>query len=143
MDPLSAAASVIAVIQISGTVFDLCRSYYTAVKDARKDIMRLQNELRGLETVLASVADLADADDSERLSTLQMLIKPDGPLWQCREDLEGLLETLHIGEGEDRMKRFGVRALKWPFRNKDIDKVVGVIERHKSLFDLALTADQM
>jgi hypothetical protein len=141
MDPLSGAASVIAVIQISGMIFDLCRTYYTAVKDAREDIARLQNELRALEVVLASVADLADADDSERLSTLRMLIKPDGPLSQCREDLEGMLEKLQIGDGEDRMKRFGSRALKWPLKSKNFDKAIAAIERHKSLFDLALTAD--
>lgn len=142
MDPLSAAASVIAVIQISASVFDVCRTYYTAVKNARKDIMHFQNELRGLESVLTSVADLADADDSERLSTLQILIKPEGPISQCRDDLEGLLEKLQAGVGEKQKNRFGVHVLNWPFKNKDIDKAISTIERHKSLFNFALTADQ-
>jgi hypothetical protein len=41
MDGLSAAASVIAVLQISAQLFDLCRTYYLNVKDARKDTQRL------------------------------------------------------------------------------------------------------
>ena len=89
------------------------------------------------------MADLADADDSESLSTLQTMIRPEGPISQCREELERLLLKLQFGHGDAEMTRFGARALKWPLKSKEIDKVVAVIERHKSLFELALTADQM
>ena len=48
MDPLSATASIIAVIHVSSQVFNLCQKYYTGVKDARKDIQRLRNEVISL-----------------------------------------------------------------------------------------------
>ena len=41
MDDLSAAASVIAVIDISTKVASLCYQYSVAVKDAKEDIERL------------------------------------------------------------------------------------------------------
>jgi hypothetical protein len=59
---LSAAASVIAVVQICGQLFDICRTYSTSVKDVRKDITRLRDEITALESVLTSVADLEDTE---------------------------------------------------------------------------------
>jgi hypothetical protein len=141
MDGLSAAASVIAVIQICGSVFDLCRTYYTGVKDARKDITRLRSEISRLEIALTSVADLADADDSGKLSVLQTLAKQGGALSQCENDLSALLSRLQGGHEKEEMKRFGWRSLTWPMKSKDVDKAIIDIERHKSLFYLALTAD--
>ncbi|KAH0533900.1 hypothetical protein FGG08_007482, partial [Glutinoglossum americanum] len=141
MDGLSAAAGVIAVVQISGQVFDLCRTYYLEVKDARKDIKRLRDEVTSLQDVLANVADLADAPGSAKLSILGLLNRPDGPVQQCQTDLIGLVEKLEPWQGKDKMKQFGLRALKWPFSSKDVDKAITAIGRYKATFNLALTAD--
>ncbi|RYO93373.1 hypothetical protein DL762_001072 [Monosporascus cannonballus] len=141
MDGTSAAASVIAVIQICASVFDLCRTYYTGVKDARKDITRLRNEVTRLESVLTSIADLADTDDSAKLSVLRTLVKPGGALSQCQNDLTGLLGKLQCSYDKEGMNRFGWRSLTWPLKSKDVDKSIAEIDRHKSLFYLALTTD--
>jgi hypothetical protein len=79
MEVLGAAASVIAVIQISAEVFDICRKYYIEVKDARKDIQKLRDEMTSLQDVLVNVADLADTPGSEKLAVLRLLEKPDVP----------------------------------------------------------------
>jgi ankyrin repeat domain-containing protein 50 len=142
MDGLSGAASVIAVVQISSQVFNLCRTYYLEVKEARKDIKRLRDEVTSLQDTLANVVDLADAPGSAKLSILSLLNQPDGPVQQCRTDLVGLAAKLDSGQGKDRMKKFGLRALEWPFSSKDVDKAITAIGRHKATFHLALTADQ-
>lgn len=142
MDDLSAVASVIAVVQISSQVFDLCRTYYLEVKEARKDIQRLRDEVTSLQDVLASVADLADAPGHAKLSILNLLNQPNGPVQQCRTDLLRLAAELDSGQGNDRMRKIGLRALKWPFSSKDTDKAITAIGRHKATFHLALTADQ-
>jgi len=142
MDDLSAVASVIAVVQISSQVFDLCRTYYLEVKEARKDIQRLRDEVTLLQDVLASVADLADAPGPAKLSILSLLNQPNGPVQQCRTDLLRLAAELDSGQGNDRMRKIGLRALKWPFSSKDTDKAITAIGRHKATFHLALTADQ-
>jgi hypothetical protein len=142
MDGISAAASIIAVIQISGQVIDLCRTYYSEVRDAKTDIQRLREEITSLQTVLTKVADLANAPSAAELSTLGLLNQPDGPVQQCLAELIKLAAKLNPVQGKDTMKQFGLRALKWPFSSKDVDKAITTIERHKATFNLALAADQ-
>ena|SRR5271154_5187181 len=141
MDPLSAAASVIAVVQISAQVFSLCQTYYVEAKSAREDICRLRDEVTSLIDVLANIRDLADAPGSAKLSILELLNQPDGLIQQCRIELEGLATKLDTGQGKNNMRQFGLRALKWPFSRKEIDKTILAIGRHKEIFNLALTTD--
>lgn len=141
MDGLSAAASVIAVIQISAQVFDLCRTYYLNVKDARKDIQRLQNEITSLQDVLVNVVDLANAPESTSLKTLNLVKKDDGPLNSCRLELTALLTKLDPGESTSKVK-LALRSLKWPLQSREIDKALLAIGRYKASFVLALSTDQ-
>jgi len=131
MDGVSAAASVVAIIQISGQVFALCQSYYSGVKSAREDIPRLRDEVTALQDVLTNIRDLADAPGSAKLSILGLLNQPDGLIQQCATELKGLKTKLDTG----------LRALRWPIHRKDIDKTILVIRRQKKIFNLALTAD--
>jgi hypothetical protein len=138
MDGLSAAASVIAVVQISGQVFDLCRTYYSEVRDARTDIQRLCDEVTSLQNVLTNVTHLTSA----KLPILDFLNQPNGPVQQCLTELITLAAKLNPGQEKDKMRQFGLRALKWPFSSKDVDKAITAIGRHKTTFNLALAADQ-
>lgn len=61
MDGLSAAAGVIAVIQISEYVASLCSKYLKAVQNAKSDIERLQGELSSLQSVLEGAQKLLDS----------------------------------------------------------------------------------
>ena len=137
MDGLSAAASVIAVIQISAKLVALCLTYSSDVKGAKKDIQRFRNEVTTLRDVLIDLRDLVDTPDGTKLPTLDM------PLKQCQSTLEELVRKLEKVEGKDKtMKEFGWTALKWPFNSNDVQKAIEIIERHKNMFNLALTADQ-
>jgi hypothetical protein len=141
MDGLSSIASVIAVVQISGQLFDICRAYFMAVKEARKDIQRLQNEVSSLQDVLINVSDLADVPGPGALSILTILNQPDGLLQQCQKELMELTRRLDSEYNKNPMRKFGLRALKWPLSSKDIDTALETIRRHKATFNLALTAD--
>jgi hypothetical protein len=143
MDGLSAIASVIAVVQISSKIFDLCWTYYLGAKDARENIRRLRDEMTSLQDVLTNVAELAEAQGSAKLSILSLLNQSDGPLQRCERELVGLVAKLEPNRGENGMKRLGLRALKWPFNSKEIDETIARIERLKSTFNLALASDQV
>ncbi|KAG4414253.1 hypothetical protein IFR04_012625, partial [Cadophora malorum] len=143
MDGLSGAASVIAVIDISAKIFELCQTYVSAVKEARKDIQRLIDGVTSLQDVLTDVRDLAEDSSLSRRSVFSRLNQHDGPVQQCERDLRRLLVQLEPGEGEGRMRRFGLRAFKWPFSSKDVDKRLQVINEHKATFTLALTSDNL
>jgi hypothetical protein len=112
------------------------------VRDASTDIQRLREEIAALQNVLTKVADLANTPDSAKLSTLDLLNQPDGPAQQCLTELITLAAKINPGERKDAMKRFGLRALKWPFSRTEVDNIVATIGRHKATFNLALAADQ-
>jgi hypothetical protein len=142
MDGLSAAASVIAVVQITSQIFDLCRTYYINVRDARRDVERLRTEIISLQDVLANVVDLTDDSNSSSLRTLNILNQADGPIQQCQLELADLAAKLEPHEDKSRMRQFGLRALKWPLTAKEVDNILVAIGRHKASFTLALTTDQ-
>jgi hypothetical protein len=137
MDGLSAAASVIAVIQISSQIFDLCRTYYLNVKEARQDIDRLRNEAASLQDVLVHVVDLTNDPNASSLRTLDPINREDGPLQQCQLELEELATKLDPGDGANKMT-LAPRVLKWPFKSKEIDKALISIGRYKASVVLSL-----
>jgi hypothetical protein len=143
MDGLSGAASVIAVIDISAKIFELCQTYVSAVKEARKDIQRLRDGVTSLQDVMTDVRDLAEDPISSRRSVFSHLNQHNGPVQQCERDLRRLASRLELGEGENKMRQFGRRALRWPFSTKDIDKRLQIINDHKATFTLALTSDHL
>ncbi|KAH6667724.1 hypothetical protein B0J14DRAFT_170784 [Halenospora varia] len=143
MAGLGEAASIIAAIQISGKIFDLCQTYYLGVKEARKDIQRLREEVTSLQDVLTNLADLAEDQGMAKRSILSLLNQQDGPVQQCQKDLTGLIAKLEPGQAKNKMKPFGLRALKWPFTSKDVEKLLVITGRHKATFNLALTAEHV
>src|ERR1700722_7308998 len=118
MEGLSGAASVIAVVDLSAKVASLCFQYLVAVKDAKEDIKRLQGEVNSIKDVLGGVKQLLDGlDDKMRLLVTQRL---SNSLEDCFLQLEAVQKRLEPGGARKAMNRFGVRALKWPFRSKEI-----------------------
>ncbi|KAL9117501.1 MAG: hypothetical protein Q9187_005960, partial [Circinaria calcarea] len=111
------------------------------MKNSRKDIQRLRDEVTTLQDVLVGISELADAPKSAKLTVLDLLNKPDGLLHQCKIDLTDLETRLQPGDGTDQMRKFGFQALKWPFSSREVDKVIAKIERYKANFNLALTTE--
>lgn len=143
MEAIGSAASIIAIIETTAAVFKVCLEYSLAVKDAKKDIQRLQDETSDVQKLLARVADLASEPNADELPALAQLLEPKGPLETCGVVMEELLHKLDSGKNKKDMKRFGLRALKWPFKSEDVDSTLVVLERCKSSFTLALATDQM
>ena len=140
MDGLSTAASVIAVVDMSAKITSLCFQYFTAVKDAKNDIERLQRKVAEIKSILEKVKQLLDGRDKARLSTTSEL---SDSLKECFKELEGLKAELEPGKARKTMSQFGVRALKWPFTSKRVEKIVSSLERYEQAFARALQVDQM
>ncbi|KAH0537131.1 hypothetical protein FGG08_006035, partial [Glutinoglossum americanum] len=140
MDGLSAAASVIAVVDISAKITSLCFQYLIAVKGAKHDIERLQEKVAEIRGILEKIKQLLDGRDKARLSTTSGL---SDSLKECFRELEELKAELEPGKARKTMSRFGVRALKWPFTSKRVEKIVSSLERYEQAFARALQVDQM
>jgi DNA repair exonuclease SbcCD ATPase subunit len=139
MDGLSAAASVTAIIDISAKVASLCFQYAVAVKDAKRDIERLQRTITDVKNILEKVKQLLDEQDKTRLSATRKL---SDSLEECHQQLQELKTQLDPGKTRKVMHSFGVRTLKWPFTNRQVEKTVASFEQYKQTFSLALHVDQ-
>ena len=139
MDGVSGAASVIAIIDISVKIISLCFQYSAAVKDAKKDIERLQKKVSDIKDVLEDVKKLLDGRDKTRLSTTHKLT---GWLKECSLQLEELNSQLKPGKTRKAMSRFGVRSLQWPFTSEKVENLVASLERSEQKYNLALQVDQ-
>ena len=117
MAGIGEAASVIAVIQITQSVFELCSDYYGAVKNAENETRRLQNELTGLREVLAKVQRLFEDPKNKQF---QISREFNQALEECRslvDELKNRLETK-----KDRFfARLVHRGLQWPFTKKELN----------------------
>ena len=92
---------------------------------------------------MIDVRDLDEDSSLSRRSVFSRLTQHDGPVQQCDRNLRQLLAQLELGEGDSKMRQFGLRALKCPFSSKDIDKRLQVINDYNATFTLALTSDNM
>lgn len=139
MDGVSAAASVVALVETSAKIVSLTVQYATEVKSAKEDIARFRVELEAFDKVLQSLHALAQNPEARKLITFQLLTES---IQQCEGDLEHIQKKLEPSKGRKTMSRFGVRALKWPFEKRELYNLIGILERYKSTFSAALNADQ-
>lgn len=131
MDGLSAAASVIAVVDIALKLGETCQRYYMGVKNARRDIQRVRNSLESLTDILQNIQTVVEEGKHPSLASLS------SPLQQCGNDLTIASKKLQPS------KHSVLQALKWPFNEKDVSKLVYDIEKHKANLNLALTTSTM
>jgi hypothetical protein len=141
MEPLSAAASIIAVIQITSKVYELCTNYYLHAKHAKDDIRRLKQEVDTLQDILLSITDLSESGSPGVINVLEKVTKDGGLLDQCRDDLTALLQKLNPSGSGNSLDKL-MFNLKWPFSRKDLDVTLDTIERYKSSLALATASEQ-
>jgi hypothetical protein len=142
MEAVGSAASIIAVIDLSAKVASICFQYSAAVKNARSDVERLQGELERLRTTLQGAQRLLESPNGKRLQTSQGLrnglIDCSSQLSELQSRLE---KKLNPGSARKAMRKFGLRALKWPFESKEIDSIINNLERYRDTLSVGLTVD--
>ncbi|OQD94832.1 hypothetical protein PENSOL_c023G07534 [Penicillium solitum] len=139
MDPLSSAASVIAVIQLTGSLVKLCGGYIQEVKDAREEIYTLQQTITGLQGTLQDLLHLLQSNDGMSLLTSSRLASN---ITHCFSNLHALEAKLDPGKGKKLMRKVGLRALKWPLKRAEVQGAIQNLERFKTSFLLSLQVDQ-
>lgn len=138
MDLLSSAASVVAVIQLSGSLVKICGGYIQEVKDAREEIITLQRAITGVQEILQDLEKLIQSHQNTLPSSSRLVSR----ITDCLSDLRTLEVRLDPGRGKTLMKRMGLRALKWPLKHTEVDGIVQKLERYKLSFTLSLQLDQ-
>jgi hypothetical protein len=140
MDGISSAASVISVIQLTGSIVKICGGYIQEMKEARGEIISLQQHVAGLTGILEKLLELFCRTPGTEPSTAQTMVNA---TTECLAMLGVLKKKIDPGGKGKAMSKLGLRALKWPLKRAEVDKVIRDIERYKSLFTLSLQVDQM
>ncbi|KAK6596806.1 pfs domain-containing protein [Botrytis cinerea] len=85
----------------------------------------------------------AESNGFSQLSTFELLLKDDGPLFVCKTELEKLRGKLEKGgvSGSEGWRAVRER-LVWPLKEGEVRKTLVVLDRLKSTLALGLSADQ-
>ena len=146
MEPLSAAASVIACYQLASEVVCQCLRYVRGVRHARKDgdlviaqIQIFQLSLHHLQGMLANEA--ANADGGSRLSFLRDIMSGNSSsLLQCHKELENIRAKLvKVHSGGSLREVF--HKLSWPLQQEEIDRAVMTLNSFAAAIDRGLAID--
>lgn len=139
MDGLSVAANIIAVVELSAQVASLCAQYCSSAKNAKEDITRLQGVVENLDDVFKDYHNLLDGPHGPKLESSQKLRNA---LKDCSSYLNNLVSRLELGRERNTMSRLGIRALRWPFTSKEVDRIISVLKQSKENVALAMQIDQ-
>ncbi|QGI59828.1 hypothetical protein CEK27_003799 [Fusarium fujikuroi] len=141
MDGLSAAASIIAVVQLTAEV----TKYIIGVAGASKDRQRLLDEIFACEAILMRLRDYSKETDGldiedwnadqTKADSAQMC--DNAPLYRLYDILDAIKAKLQLGHGSGIQKVKA--ALKWPFNEKEVIKLVDAFQRERSLLHFAMT----
>jgi hypothetical protein len=146
-DPLSITVSIFTILQLAGTVVNRLNE----IRHGPSDIKRLQNEVGSTTFLLYQLDGLSGREGKDEWSaTMTSLRVPNGPLVTFENALLRLATKLTHGgtstpaAGTPRgLKTFKnlTTAVIWPFKKEEVEKLLGVIERQKGLFSIALQND--
>jgi hypothetical protein len=139
MDVLSVAANILAVVELSAKVASLCAQYCSSVKNAKEDITRLQGVVENLNDVFKDCHNLLDGPHGSKLESSQKLRNA---LKESSSYLNDLASKLELGGGRKTMSRLGIRALRWPFTSKEVDRIISGLKQSKENVTLAMQIDQ-
>ena len=137
MDPLSASASIITVLQLGGTV----AQYLNSIHNAPKERDAMLREISSTVGVLFLMRHTVEQTKEElSLGSVQMLAAPGGLLEQFQKILERLASKL--SPAGTTLKKIS-RVLHWPFAKDEIVRILDSIEGIKTRFLVALQADHL
>lgn len=151
MDPLSITASIIAVLQATSSVINICYDYRAALTDSTWGLSEILVEVRDLRDVLerlkklAIKAENADPRAESHLPALKSLCEAkDGPLERCQEELQHLEVVLAPPGWTEKTgprRRALIQSLRWPFKKADTEDILTKIRRLTATLSQALTID--
>jgi len=139
MDGLSAAVTVVGLIEVTAKLIAVCWQY-KGVKTSARDSKALIGQLEGLKGLLVTIDEILDEDQPNNASRRVALTS-----WASSERLEGFYEALQ-GLSLKLQPAGGLRAardvLLFPLKQRDLEDTLREIERMKTALTLALSVDQ-
>ncbi|KAK3300595.1 uncharacterized protein B0H64DRAFT_414465 [Chaetomium fimeti] len=141
MDPLSAAANIIQIINAANKVINLCRRFLEVVRDAPGDLRLILVEVSTLRAILDDLHFLVSCNQGP--STLDTLTRDHGPVEGCRKvvsELEDMLPAESLFATDSKRKAV-LAAMSWLWKESRAKTLLDELREYKSTIALALTTD--
>ena len=146
MEPLSAAASVIACYQLASEVGCQCLRYVRGVRQAQKDgdlviaqIQTFQLSLHHLQGMLANEA--ANPHGGNRLKFLHEIMNGNSSsLMLCTRELEGIRVKLAKAQSGGSLREV-FHKLSWPLKQEEVDRAMTTLKSFAEAIDRGLATD--
>ncbi|KAF3940520.1 hypothetical protein ABW19_dt0207180 [Dactylella cylindrospora] len=140
-DPLSTAASVIAVIQVSGFLLSTLGKYVKDVKDAKKDVKLLQQEVESLERVASDTRKFVEKYTEKTLPNRETLRNA---LDECEDRMRRINKELEGGTKRSFLRKLKIsRSLEWPFDKEEVEDMIRDLERYKGTISLSIQTNHI
>ncbi|CAG8956490.1 hypothetical protein HYFRA_00003876 [Hymenoscyphus fraxineus] len=130
MDGVSAAATIITLVDIAAKIGKALKEYHDDVRDAREDIRKLYGSIQSLKSLLEQIIDFQPHQTHFRHDS--------GPLSQAQEELERLSQKVQVLPKDQRRRDKVYQSLKWPLDKSYVEKALVNIERAKSSLGLEI-----
>ena len=134
-DPLSLAASIIAVLHLTDQVLTSCYTFVGKVKSAAADVNKIVHEISLLKGIFLNLHQLGDEDRGG--DALKALIGPNGPVSICLDALREIEAKLQPASTILTTKR----KILWPFESKKLNEILERVRNQNPALLLALSAD--
>ncbi|PCD24446.1 hypothetical protein FGRA07_11106 [Fusarium graminearum] len=137
MEALGVAASVIAVVDISVKLLQVCSNYAKEIKHAEAEIKDLRHEVANLHDTATKVKTLIEGPQGAKLTASQdfaHIVK------ECLDILTEVGRKLQPSSKRG-FRRLGFKSLKWPFQSEDVHRTIGRINRCHNSLSLVLEVD--
>ena len=147
MDPLSATASIIAVLQLTQEVLTGTRNIYKGVKNASREIAELIEELTSFGVVLERLKIISHNAQQTVANGGSNNFNGDGPLPMLKKMMDnGALSSCYQEMQVFKSKineNSRLKSLKWPFQKSEVRNMIERLRNLKSVLDTAISADQL
>ncbi|KAF9232179.1 hypothetical protein BU15DRAFT_81523 [Melanogaster broomeanus] len=144
MDGLSAAATILQLLQVAAQVSTALSQYVAAVKGAESSRSRLVDQITLITAAAKAVGSVLQNPPSSRTPEQQALVmewfKRDGSAARCERKLEDLLSWLHDEVNSNKPTRW-VKRLMWPMEENRIHAAIRAFEGHMPYFRDVLSID--
>ncbi|RSL41375.1 hypothetical protein CEP53_012803 [Fusarium sp. AF-6] len=145
MEALGAVASIIAVVQLTGTIINLCKKYLTSVADLKHDLNCIIIEVSTLRSILELV-ETAVEGEGDKSPILDALKAPVSSCQNVLADLTALLRSTQceIPDEQIRMRDKAskiLRRVEWPYKGDRAKTMLADLSQHKNTIAMILAVD--
>lgn len=144
-EALGLASSIVALVQLSASVYSATSKFYREAKDAKSKIGALLTQTRNLSGVLQDLSLLASSPVFEDAGVPTPDFR-DTYIESCYSTLNRIKRKLEKAEDDFEAgshRKIITRSLKWPFTSQEADELIVELGRHRDVLHLALSADTM